>query len=177
MPIGSPARCVPARTPRPDARPLDAIGIAQNTAAQKSTAPRKLAAQHAANGARWRSALAAIDAELCGEIRSPSRFPSAGRLTLNVRAARLQRTMQFLRVVLVLSVVVALGSVFAAAPPAAAADPACVQDLADHDRDCGGEVSSTYCSPAGCTPSAVAGAAGLPCVRPEGGGLTIPKIG
>jgi len=82
--------------------------------------------------------------------------------------------MQFLRVVLALSVVVALGSVFAAAPPAAAADPACVQDLADHDRDCGGEVSSTSCSPAGCTPSAIAGAAGLPCVRPEVGCLTIP---
>lgn len=81
--------------------------------------------------------------------------------------------MRFLRVVLALSLVVALGSAFAADPPAAAANPACVQDLADHDRDCGGEVSSTSCSPAGCTPSAIAGAPELSCVRPQVGCLTI----
>jgi hypothetical protein len=81
--------------------------------------------------------------------------------------------MRFLRVVLALLLVVALGSAFAAAQTAVAANPACLQDLADHHRDCGGDVSSTSCSPTGCMPSAIAGAPELSCARPQVGCLMI----
>jgi len=62
----------------------------------------------------------------------------------------------------------ALGPAVVASEARAMASPACAQELADHERPCGGEASTASCHAAACSPVIATNTQGVLALVPRG---------